>query len=132
MSASSERPLSRDRAWACIRLNVATPGVGSIRAGRIFTGLCQLLLLITGTVLICAWLVRSIYGILLQQLGEPDQPHSSGWMWKLGMMGFVVSGLWTFLTCVDLHRRAMAEDRKNPQNVPPRLADLPKKNSENQ
>jgi hypothetical protein len=132
MSDPSERRLTRDRAWACIRWNIATPGVGSFRAGRIFTGLCQLALLIGGVFLICAWVLRTIYGILLQQFGEPARHHPIGWMWKIGMIGFAASGLWVFFTCVDLHRQAEMEERKNPQNVPPRLADLPKKKSEKQ
>jgi len=132
MSASSEHPLSRDHAWACIRLNIATPGVGSFRAGRILAGLGQLLLLIGGVILICAWLVRTVYAILLQEFGQPARHQAIGWMWKLGMIGFAASGVWTFFTCVDLHRQAEAEERKNPQNVPPRLADLPEKNSKHQ
>lgn len=132
MSAASERRLTRERAWSCIRLNIATPGVGSFRAGRIFTGLCQLVLLIGGVVLICTWMLRTIYRILLEQFGQPAGHHPIGWMWKVGMVGFAASGLWAFFTCLDLHRQAEIEEQKHPQNIPPRLADLPEKNSENQ
>jgi hypothetical protein len=49
-------------------------------------------------------------------------------MWKWGVVCFVVSWLWTLITCVHLYRRAKAEEQKNLENIPPRLADLPKKN----
>ena len=113
-------------------MNVATPGVGSMRAGQIFTGVCQLGFGIAGAALICVWMMGLFWGIFQEQLDQSASQNSSGWMWKWGVVCFVVSWLWTLVTCVQLYRRAKAEEQKNLENLPPRLADLPKKNSENQ
>jgi hypothetical protein len=131
MPFSSERPLSRDRAWSCIMMNVATPGTGSMRAGQVFTGICQLLFAVAGAALICVWMLKSIWAVILRESGEPVSQTSNGWMWKWGVICFIVSWSWTFITCVNLYRRAKTQERKNPENLPPRLADLPKKSSEN-
>lgn len=133
MFRSSERSLSRDRAWSCIMLNVATPGTGSMRAGRVFSGMCQLLLAITGAALLCTWILKSTWAVIQKQTGMPAPQHPIGWLWHWGVICFAASWTWTFITCVDLFRRAKAEEeKKNLQGVPPRLADLPKKDSENQ
>jgi hypothetical protein len=130
MSVSSERPLSRDRAWSCIMMNIATPGVGSMRAGQILTGLGQLLFALGGAALICVWIIKMSYGLVQEELGASVPQSSSGWMWKWGSAGFAVSYVWTFVTCVNLYRRAEVEERQNPGNAPPRLADLPGKDPE--
>lgn len=80
--------------------------------------------------MICWWVLRTVYRILLQQFGEPAGHESIGWIWKVGMIGFIASGSWTLFTCLDLHRQAELEERKHSQNMPPRLSDLPKKNPE--
>jgi len=124
MSFSSARPLSRDRAWSCIMMNIATPGIGSMRAGQVFTGLGQLLLALAGAALICLWIIEMSYGLVQVELGEPVPQGSSSWMWKWGLAGFAASYVWTLVACVNLFRRAKAEELKNTGNVPPRLADL--------
>ena len=131
MSLSSERPLSRDRAWSCIMMNIATPGVGSMRAGQMLTGLGQLFLALAGAALICLWIIEMSYGLVQEELGEPVPQGSNGWMWKWGLAGFAASYAWTLVACVNLFRRAKAEERENPENAPPRLADLQKKNPKN-
>ena len=42
MDAPSKGPLSRDRAWACVTLNFSLAGLGTLKAGRIFSGYAQL------------------------------------------------------------------------------------------
>lgn len=103
-----------------------------MRAGRVFTGVCQLLLAVAGAALISVWILKSTWAVIQKEAGAPAPPHPIGWLWQWGVVGFAVSWSWTFITCVDLFRRAKAEERKNPQNLPPRLADLPKKNSDHQ
>jgi hypothetical protein len=111
-------------------MNIATPGVGSIRAGQILTGFSQLFLAIGGAALICLWIIKMSYGIIQAELGEPVPQSSGGWMWKWGLACFAASYAWTLVACVNLFRRAKAEERKNLQNTPPRLSDLPKKKTE--
>jgi hypothetical protein len=127
MPVSSERSLSRDRAWSCIMMNIATPGTGTLRARRCFSGFCQLGFLFAGFFLICTWMLKWIYRIYLTQSGESLPSPPAGWLWKWGAVGFGVSWIWTFFTCLSLWSRAKANERNHQQNVPPRLADLPEK-----
>lgn len=132
MARSPHRPLSRDRAWSCIMMNVATPGTGSMRAGKVFTGVCQLLFAVAGAALICAWMLKSVYGMVQGDSESPAAPETINWLWQWGVAGFAISWTWTAITCVILFRRARADEQRNRQNIPPRLADLPDKNSGNQ
>jgi hypothetical protein len=124
MPVSPESPLSRDRAWACVMQNLATPGIGSLKARRIFEGICQLSLAIASCFLICAWVIGWSYRIYQAQNDEPVSQDSSGWLLTWGIVCFGVSWLWALITCVSLALRAKAAERKNPQKVPPRLIDL--------
>jgi hypothetical protein len=107
--------------------NLATPGLGSLKARRIFAGVCQLTLAIASCFLICAWVVGWSYRIFQAQLGETIPPNSSGWLLKWGVACFGASWLWAMITCVSLVLRSKTAERKNAQKVPPRLADLPDK-----
>jgi hypothetical protein len=124
MSISSERTLSRDRAWACVMLNFSLAGLGTLKAGRIFSGICQLVTVFAGFFLMCAWMFEWIYRIFQAQLGETVLKNPAGWLWRWGIAGFCVSYIWTLLSCMSLMRRAKANEEKNRQNVPPRLENL--------
>lgn len=132
MSSSSQRPLSRDRAWSCIMMNVATPGTGSMRAGMVFTGICQLMCAVIGAVLIGTWMIKSTYGVVQAEIGQAAPAAPANWLWQWGVMGFAVSWSWTAVTCVNLFRRAKADEERIRKNVPPKLADLPPRESEDQ
>jgi hypothetical protein len=127
MPVSSERPLSRDRAWACVTLNFSLSGLGSLKAGRIFAGVCQLVTVFAGFFLICAWMLKWIYRIFQAEIGAPLSPQPAGWLWEWGVAGFVISYSWMLITCVSLMRQAKANEDKSCQNVPPKLSDLPGK-----
>jgi hypothetical protein len=127
MPFSSERPLNSDRAWAHVMQNLATPGIGSLKARRIFAGVCQLSLALAGCFLICAWVIGWSYRIYLAQVGEIIPENSSGRLLKWGVICFGVSWLWALITCVSLVLQAKAAERRKPQKVPPRLVDLPDK-----
>ncbi|MGA2029943.1 MAG: hypothetical protein ABSG87_07700 [Verrucomicrobiota bacterium] len=117
---ASERPLNRDRAWACVMQNLATPGIGSLKARRVFAGVCQLLLALAGCFLVCAWVVGWSYRIYQAQLGESVSQDSVDWLWSWGLIFFGVSWLWSLVTSASLLWQARRED------VPPKLADLTK------
>jgi len=131
MSVTSRRPLSRDRAWSCVSLNFSVSGLGTLRAGRIFAGLSQLALVLGGAFLICAWFVEKSYQIFESGMGEATSPPA-GWLWKWGTICVGISWSWMLITCASLMRQAKADEDKNPKNIPPRLADLPKKDSKKQ
>ncbi|MGH7950436.1 MAG: hypothetical protein ACREFE_00730 [Limisphaerales bacterium] len=128
MPFSPARPLSRDRAWACVTANFGLPGIGSLKARRIFSGICQLGFALAGFVFGCAWIVRWCYRIFQAQAGETISPNSIGWLWKWAVICFGVSWLWTLATCISLVRQAKANEEKNRQSVPPKISDLPKHN----
>jgi len=107
--------------------NLATPGIGSLRARRIFEGICQLSLAIASCLFICAWVIGWSCRIYQAQNDETISQDSSGWLLKWGIVSFGVSWLWALITCANLVRQAKVEERKNPQKVPPRLADFPGK-----
>ena len=130
MSRLSHRPLSRDRAWSCVTLNFSIAGLGTLKAGRIFAGISQLLTVFAGFFLCLAWMFEWIYRIFQAQQGETLSPRPAGWLWKWGVACFIVSYSWMLVSCVSLMRQAKADEDKGRQNLPPRLADLPKKDSE--
>ncbi len=127
MSARPERPLSRDRAWACVTLNFTLSGLGSLKAGRTFTGISQLVTVFGGFFLLLAWMLEWIYRIFQAQIGETLSPPPAAWLWQLGLAGFAISYVWVLLTCVSLMREAKAQEKKQSSTVPPRLSDLPGK-----
>ena len=108
-------------------LNFSLSGLGSLKAGRTFAGVCQLGFVFAGFFLMCAWIIEWCYRIFLAQGGEPIPQYSINWLWQWGVAGFVVSYSWMLATCVSLMRAAKANEDKNRQNVPPRLADSPGK-----
>lgn len=127
MPVPSERSLSSDLAWACVMQNLATPGIGSLKARRFFAGSCQLTLAIAGCFLACAWVIEWSYRINQAQNGEPIPQNPSGWLLKWGVVCFGLSWLWALITCVSLVLQAKAAERRNPQKIPPRLGDSSRK-----
>lgn len=127
MSRPPERLLSRDRAWACVTLNFSISGWGTLKAGRRVAGICQLVSAFAGFFLCLAWMLEWFYRIFQAQLGETVPARPADWLWKWGVAGFVISYSWMLFTCVSLMRQAKAAELESRKNVPPRLADLPKK-----
>lgn len=132
MSVSSKRVLSRDRAWSCVMLNFSISGLGSLKAGRLFAGTCQLISVFTGFFLLLAWLLGWVYRIFQAQMGETMLLNPPGWLWRCGALGFGISWGWMLITCVSIMRHAKADQDRESQGIPPRLADLPGKKPENQ
>ena len=132
MGRSSKRPLSRDRAWSCITLNFSISGLGTLKAGRIFAGISQLLTVFAGFFLCLAWMFKWLARVIQAQIGETLPAQPAGWLWKWGAACFIVSYSWMLFSCVSLMRQAKADEDTHRQNLPPRLADLPKKSPENQ
>jgi hypothetical protein len=132
MSLSSNRPLSRDRAWSCVSLNFSISGLGTLKAGRIFAGTGQMLFNFAGLFLFGTWLFGWGRRIFQAQMGETVLSNPAGWLWKWAVVFFAISWSWMLITCISLMRQAKSDEAKNSQNVPPRLADLPRNDSDNQ
>lgn len=123
MPLPSERSVSSDRAWACVLQNLATPGIGSLKARRMFAGVCQFTLAIAGCFLACAWAIEWSYRIFQAQISETIPQNPPGWLLQWGVACFGVSWLWALITCVRLVLEAKAAERKNLRRIPPRLGD---------
>jgi hypothetical protein len=125
MTSRTVRPLSRARAWTCILTNqLATPGLGSLMARRVWAGTGQLLLALAGFVLIVVW----FFEVMIQYYGQvtgdvPARPV--GWIGEIGAILFVASWLWALVTSISLWRQAESDERAELKTVPPRMADLP-------
>jgi hypothetical protein len=115
-------PLNHDRAWACVLLNLGVPGWGSLKAGRPFTGIGEMVLVVTGLVLLGAWMLQWMNRVFQSELENPLPPMPAAWLWKWGIGLIGVSCVWTILTCISLMREA----KSNEESLPPRLSDLPK------
>jgi len=91
---------------------LATPGLGSLMAGRWIAGSGQLALAVAGFVMVVVWFFK----IMIQYYGQITgdvQPHPVGWIGITGGIAFVVSWLWALVTSISLffeaRRNAAAE-----------------------
>ncbi len=105
----------------------ATPGLGSIMAGRYLAGTFQLLLALAGFVLIVAWfflVLRAAYSIM-DSADEPAPPHYVGWM---GLGSFLLAWGWAWFTSLSVLRQARhAQDLPfQPTAPPPIQGQVPK------
>ena len=133
MPSQPARPLSRARAASCALINLAaTPGLGSLIAHRFWAGTGQLLLALAGFCLMVAWMCVYFHRVFLQQLDEPVPTAPFGWLGKWGLICFVVAWIWSLITSISFWRQAVAGEGGGLNSVPPRLANLPGKDSDNQ
>lgn len=124
MSVPPKTPLTRDRAWAYVLLNISVPGWGSWKAGRKIAGFGELFIVVVGLFLLGIWFFEWMNRIIHSELGDslPPVPANGWWQWGIGLC--VVSWVWTIVTGVSLLREAKAQEKLARQNMPPRLADL--------
>jgi hypothetical protein len=115
-------PLNRDRALACVTLNISLPGWGSLKAGKTLTGIGELIFSIGGFLLLLSWMITWMGRILQSEMDERMWPVPSAWLWRTGVICIVISWIWTAITCFSLMREAKAYE----QSLPPRLSELPK------
>jgi hypothetical protein len=101
-------PLSQSTARNAALLNqCATPGLGSLMAGRRLAGIGQLLLAIAGFVMILAWFVMLAIQ-LYEQLVNDAQPKSVAAMGEAGAAVFIAAWLWALVTSLSILREARA------------------------
>jgi hypothetical protein len=96
----------------------ATPGLGSLLAGRKLAGAGQLLLAVAGFGLMLMWfvrLMRDYYGLISDAAAAP-QLHWGGLI--SGGALFLVAWLWSLVTSLQLLR---AVPKNVPSGLPPRL-----------
>jgi hypothetical protein len=90
---------------ALIVNQLATPGLGSLIAGRWLAGTGQFILALTGCVMLLVWFLKVIiryYGLMF---GE-EQPNPAGWIGEWGAILFAASWFWAAVTSFSLLREA--------------------------
>ena len=114
----ARRPLDRATARNSVLINqLATPGLGSLLAGRWVAGMGQLMLALAGFGMVVAWFAAVIFQLYRQINGGPE-PRSVAWLGEAGALTFLASWLWAWVTSLSLLR----ETKANPDlPVPPRL-----------
>jgi hypothetical protein len=110
------KPVDRSKALTCLLMNqFATPGLGSLMAGRIVEGAVQLIFAIAGFVCVVGWFVQVVY--VQYQTITTSQAIATPYPW-LGQVGgilFVASWLLSWITSLSLLRNA----KENAPNRPP-------------
>ena len=80
---------------------LATPGLGSLMAGRWIAGSGQLALAVAGFVLVIVWFFK----VMIQYYGQITgdvQPHPVGWIGATGGILFLASWFWALATSISL------------------------------
>ena len=105
---SAPRRISRAKARNAALLNqLATPGLGSLIAGRWIAGSGQLLVFLAGFVLYCAWTFKYLAAYYsLMYSDAPDQTAGLKWMLWTGVALCVAGWLWSLVTSISLVREA--------------------------
>jgi len=123
-SSPNHKPVEPSRARNAALINqFATPGLGSLMAGRWLTGSGQLLLAITGFVMFVLWfaeMMRELYG----QIDGNVQVRHVGWLAKWGIIVFAIAWCWSLVTSISLLREAernRAAEAMRPLIKPPVL-----------
>src|SRR5580658_4341629 len=126
MSAPPKRPLTLDRAWAYVLLNISVPGWGSWKAGRKVAGFGEMFILVVCLFLLGLWFLKYMNRIFQSEVGDTLPPIPPNWLWQWGIGLYVVSLVWTIVTSVSVIREARAYEAEARRNTPPKLADLDK------
>jgi hypothetical protein len=79
----------------------ATPGLGSLMAGRWIAGIGQLLLAVAGFVLAVVWFFETIIQFYGQINGDVTS-HPVMWIGEMGGGLFVLAWLWALVTSISL------------------------------
>lgn len=105
-SSSARRTKARN---AALINQLATPGLGSLLAGRRWSGTGQLLLAVAGFCLVVAW-----FGMLMWNLyhvfDTGQEGKSVAWVGELGAALFALAWIWSLFTSLSLLRQARPTD----------------------
>ncbi|MGD0539839.1 MAG: hypothetical protein ABSC03_19595 [Verrucomicrobiota bacterium] len=113
--------VDRSTAWACLLTNLASPGLGSLAAGR-KVGYAQLTVALTGFALSLVWMGW----FLLDWWREGEMPvgfRPSLWVGLAGVALFATGWTWALETSLDLLRAARKPPRPPHDGTPRSSAD---------
>ena len=88
---------------------LATPGLGSLLAGRWISGTGQLLLAVIGVGLVFAWFVLLMAQVYQAAVSDVP-PRSIGLLGAAGALVFVAGWIWSLFTSLSLLREARQSD----------------------
>ena len=109
-TSSAAGPPNRTTARNCVLINqLATPGLGSLMAGRRVAGLGQLLLAAAGCAMVIGWFALTLTNVY-NKLVNDAEPRPTGWLGEAGALMFVVAWLWALVTSIQLLRSAKAAE----------------------
>ncbi len=119
----TQKPGSQSAARNAALVNqLATPGLGSLMAGRWVAGIGQLALAVAGFVMVVVWFFK----VMIQYYGQVTGDVPAHPVWRIGVAGailFVASWFWALVTSVSLLRAAKPDEPTEPRPVPPRSVD---------
>lgn len=117
------KPLNRINARNSALINqLATPGLGSLLAGRFVAGIGQLLLAVTGVAMVVVWFIkvmRQFYSLM--DSSAVVEPRSVAWVALTGFGLFALAWLWALATSLSLLRQNRQDRaaRLDPARPPP-------------
>ncbi len=104
---------------------LATPGLGSLMAGRWVAGLGQLAVAVAGFVMVVVW----FFEIMIQYYGQVTGDVTArpvGWIGEIGAILFVASWFWALVTSISLLRLAKDDEPAAATSAAPPAAGLPR------
>jgi hypothetical protein len=105
-TSTGAKPLDRTRARNCFLINqFATPGLGSLMAGRLVAGIGQILVAVAGFALVMLWFVLRM-SQLYDQIVSDAEPKSVAWAGEAGAAVFAAAWLWSLVTSLSILREA--------------------------
>src|SRR4051794_23642257 len=121
-SVAKNKKLDRNSAMALAGLNLlATPGLGTILAGRFFVGVLQLAVAVSGFLLVMKWFY-DLFGTAL----TGNSASAPSWEWQSGLLFFFAGWLASAWSSLNFVRAASAQS--TPQRslqTPPKLDGSP-------
>ena len=108
------KPLNLTTARNCFLVNqCATPGLGSLMAGRRMAGIGQILVAVAGFVMVVGWCVLLALQ-MYNEVANDAQPKSVAWLGVAGAVTFAAAWLWSLVTSLSVLREARANENKPP------------------
>ena len=114
---SGAKPLDRARARNCFLINqFATPGLGSLMAGRSVAGIGQILVAVAGFALVMLWFALRM-SQLYNEVANDAQPQSAAWVGEAGAALFAAAWLWSLVTSLSVLREARTSEPAPPPKI---------------
>ena len=105
--SSAPKEISPAKARNATLLNLfATPGLGSLVAGRFVAGLGQLLLALAGFTLVLVWFLKIMVPYYSMMFSDAQPPPINWTFLWAGTIIFIASWFWSLATSIDISRTA--------------------------